>query len=128
MPSPAAPPHDTEPTPDPDLRRVVDDELRLLTPEVRADRDAVLRLLHEDFREFGASGRVWDRSGIVEAVAGDLSPVRGTEDVSATRLGPDSVLVTYVLHGPRTTSLRSSVWRRDGDRWRVLFHQGTPVP
>jgi hypothetical protein len=41
------------------------------------------------------------------------------------------VLVTYFS---RTTdeagsraALRSSIWKRDGDRWQMLFHQGTPT-
>jgi hypothetical protein len=29
---------------------------------------------------------------------------------------------------PRAASLRSSLWRRDEEGWRMVFHQGTPVP
>ena len=63
-----------------DLRDVLANELRLLDPAVRRSRDAMLRLLHEDFRKVGASvahgtatpsSRPWPRrSGMV------LSPQR----------------------------------------------------
>jgi hypothetical protein len=47
---------------DPDLDEVLDRERSLLTRPVRSDPDAVRRLLHPEFREFGASGRVWTAS------------------------------------------------------------------
>lgn len=45
---------------------VVAKERALLRPAVRRDRAVVDGLLHEAFREFGASGRTRDRSGIAD--------------------------------------------------------------
>ena len=42
-------------------------EQRLLDPAVRARPDLVAALLHPDFLEYGASGRVWDRAAVVAA-------------------------------------------------------------
>jgi ribonuclease HI len=39
---------------------VVELERLLLRPDVRADRQQVEVLLHQDFQEIGASGRVWN--------------------------------------------------------------------
>lgn len=37
-------------------------ELECQRPEVRGDRRVLDRLLHPDFREFGRSGRIYDRT------------------------------------------------------------------
>jgi ribonuclease HI len=113
---------------DPDLDDVVARERRLLDPAVRRSRDAAGRLLDPDFREFGAFGRVWDRDSILAAMAGEDAPPPEVDEVAATRVGTDTVLVTYRARRPGRTTLRSSLWRRrdDGD-WRLCFHQGTVV-
>jgi hypothetical protein len=107
----------------PDLDTVIALEQRLLEPAVRRDRTALMALLHEDFCEFGASGRVYDRAGIIEALLANDGQSASACDFKATRLGPDAVLVTYRTDTP---SLRTSIWSRGaGGAWRMLHHQGT---
>jgi hypothetical protein len=112
-------------------------ERSLLDADVRGSRERLDRLLEPGFFEYGGSGRVYDRAGIVEAlVAAARTP--STAELSADRfdahpLGPDVVLLTF-----RTTrrdapgaapvhALRSSIWRRTEGRWRLVFHQATPT-
>jgi hypothetical protein len=102
-------------------------ETRLLDPAVRASREAVSRLLAEDFVEFASTGVVYDRAGILAALAAEAiagAPQRRLRDLTVRELSPDAVLVTYRAE----RSLRSSVWRRSGGGWQMLFHQGTPSP
>ena len=111
---------------DPDFATVIALERRLLEADVRRDRAALLALLHENFSEFGASGRVYDREGILEALLSAEPVDAEPSDFRATRLGPDTVLLTYRTDGP---SLRTSVWVRGADgSWRVLHHHGTQAP
>lgn len=113
-------------TDDRDLQDVIDSELRLHDPAVRRDPGAAARLLDPEFREFGASGRIWDRTSVLTMMADDDAPPPVTDDVVATKLADDIVLLTYRTREPGRTALRSSLWRRrQGDRWTVLFHQGT---
>ncbi len=111
-------------TDDPDAELVVALERRLLDPSVRRDRSTLERLLHEDFFEVGASGRTYDRDAVVTALADPQDTVEAAEGFRPVRLGPDAILLTY-----RTvTSLRTSVWIRDGRHgWRLRHHQGTPT-
>jgi hypothetical protein len=118
---------------DPELATVVELERALLEPATRADPARVQALLHEDFREVGAAGEVWDRRSVVAALRSD--PGRGSTvaEVDARRLGPDAVLVTYLAASltpmGRVLSRRSSLWTREPTGgWRVLFHQGTLRP
>jgi hypothetical protein len=109
-----------------DLRGVVDRELALLEPTVRQDATRVRSLLHPDFVEHGASGRVWDRESVT-AVTGGTGAAIEAADLRTRSLGPDAVLVTYRSREPGREALRSSVWLRDRDAgWLLLFHQGTP--
>jgi ribonuclease HI len=110
---------------DEQLAEVVALELQLLDPRVRADREAVERLLHADFREIGESGRVWGRAAILAELAAAPGQPGEVRDVEARAVSEGVVLVTYVSAGERE-SLRSSLWVMGEDGWRVLFHQGTP--
>ncbi|WP_019818963.1 nuclear transport factor 2 family protein [Saccharomonospora saliphila] len=110
---------------------VLDAERALLAPEVRARPERVTELLHPDFVEFGASGRRFERESLLAMLREESrEPVPLTDaDMRATRLADDVVLVTYLVSASGARSRRSSVWLRAADgRWRLYFHQGTPVP
>ena len=109
---------------DEELADVIGLELLLLEPAVRNDPERLLALLHADFSEHGASGRVWTRRSVAAATAGTSAPIVAT-DVVARRLGVDAVLVTYRSNAEGRRALRSSTWVREGERWQLLFHQGT---
>ncbi len=114
---------------DDSLDEVVELELALLHPDVRRDRTWVEDVLDEDFREIGASGRLWSRQETVDGLAGEQGegPV-AVADLEALQLADGLVLVTYVSDRVGRRARRSSVWRRSGDRWRLVHHQGTPAP
>jgi hypothetical protein len=104
-------------------------ERRLLQPQVRASADALDALLDPEYREIGASGRLWTRDGTIAALTSDT---KGTdtsirdENMEGRRLADNLVMLTYVSdeHGRRAR--RTSLWRLDQDLgWRVLHHQGT---
>lgn len=115
-------------TVDHDFEVVMASERQLLGPVTRGNDAAVRALLHTDFGEFGASGKVWDRESIVQATGGDTAVKIATEHPRMVRLGPDAILLTYTARRGATSSLRTSVWIRTGDAWRLLHHQGTRVP
>jgi ribonuclease HI len=112
------------------MDQVLDDlvarELQLLGPATRADPEAVERLLHPDFREFGATGGVWDRDAVVAALAADPGAGPEVASMEGRWVADRAVLLTYEITSP-ARSLRSSLWVQDADEWRLLFHQGTPA-
>ena len=108
----------------------------LLRPAIRSSRAELEARLAPDFAEIGRSGRVYDRASLVEALAAegdDAPPVTHVEDFSVRLLAPGIALATYrsvrenPAGGPPAVALRSSIWRREGDAWRMAFHQGTPT-
>lgn len=106
-------------------------ELKLLNPDVRMNADEVEHLLSDDFVEFGGSGRVFDKATTIDRLERD-QPFASTMTAFRARfLTADIALVTYRLScsgcsGPPRRSLRSSIWKRTGGVWCLLFHQGTP--
>jgi hypothetical protein len=106
-------------------------EQTLLDPAVRRDRARVAALLAEDFLEFGSSGRVWTREAILELLATESYDPPAMEDFRCDLIGQDAALVTYQTvrvdpeSGQRAAVLRSSIWVRQANEWRVRFHQGT---
>ncbi|MEV6226670.1 DUF4440 domain-containing protein [Saccharopolyspora shandongensis] len=113
---------------DEDFETVINSELELLTPGVRANDDAVRALLHEDFREFGASGTIWDRETVVHATRASSSTPIQADDLRPVRLGPDAILLTYTARMEDSTSLRTAIWIRADGAWKLRHHQGTRLP
>ncbi|WP_158437833.1 nuclear transport factor 2 family protein [Naasia lichenicola] len=118
-----------------DLAEATRLELLLIEPEVRADPHRLTTLLHADFVEFGASGRRWDRAGIIAALseeAGDddseIAPPVEIEELEARAIAPAAILVTYIAERSGRRTRRSSIWTWSGGGWSVLFHQGTVIP
>jgi hypothetical protein len=111
---------------DGDLDLVIERELALLDPAVRSDPARMRAFLHPEYLEFGASGRVWNRTTIAAVTSGIDEPITATE-MTGRWLGPDAVLLTYRSHTSARQAVRSSIWRREKGEWLLLFHQGTPV-
>ena len=105
---------------------MVERELALLDPEIRRDPERLCSFLHPGFVEFGASGRIWDRASIAAMTSGVDEQITAS-DLSARRLGPDAVLLTYRSSASGRGALRSSTWIREAGEWWLLFHQGTPL-
>jgi ribonuclease HI len=104
---------------------VLRQERALLTDAVRADVAELGALLHPDFLEIGRSGRVWSRDDTALSPAGDRSAI--VEVMSLDRLSADAMLLVFRATDARGSTVRSSLWLRDGGRWRLRFHQGTPA-
>lgn len=109
-------------------------EERLLDPRTRRSAEELDALLADDFREFGSSGRVFDRAAILGSLGAESGPFDyQMMDFTVATLAPGVVLATYFLiditdpERPRRT-LRSSLWVRTPGGWRIVFHQGSHVP
>lgn len=108
-------------------------ENRLLRPEVRRSDEKLGALLSEDFVEFGSSGKIYTKQDLFIHLpeAGERHFEIAAFQVRS--LEPAVVLATYRLkesfEAAREAqySLRSSIWRQEEDRWRMVFHQGTVV-
>jgi len=109
---------------EPDDEIVLRQERALLTSRVRNDVAELGVLLHPQFLEVGRTGRIWSRDDAALSPAGD-GEARIAEVVSVDRVCDDAILLVFRTEDARGSVLRSSLWVRDGARWRLRFHQGT---
>ena len=120
----------------PAITEIIALEVELHKPEVRRSGEALHQLLAEQFFEFGSSGTVYDRATTIELLLQETDEAEGqlqTENYELHRISEDAVLLTYQSRrlfddGSDRRVLRSSIWKHDGLRWRMLFHQGTVKP
>lgn len=118
-------------TPNPLTAKLRACERELLDPAVRRDRERVSALLAEDFVEFGSSGKVWTREGILDLLATEDFEPPVMEDFECCEIAEGVALVTYKTirtnaeTGEMSVTLRSSIWSKGSGVWRMRFHQGT---
>ncbi len=106
------------------LDQVVAAERALLSDEVRADVAEVAALLHPDWQEIGASGRVWSRDELLAEIGPLPVPIQ-LEVLGVEEVATDTVLLVWRALVDGSAVLRSSLWVRHAGRWQQRFHQGT---
>ena len=99
-------------------------------PAASESRESLALILAAEFREFGSSGRIFERASVLDALIAGERPQLKFEEFRATPVSDGVVLVTCFarsIAGPRwkPPSLRSSLWVRQDARWQMIFHQGT---
>lgn len=103
-------------------------EMEMLDPSVRADPVRVRELLHDDFIEFGSTGRVYNKEILIEMLRSEQPSTVSIRDFTVRQLASDTALVTYRSVGQAgQEARRSSVWVRQDGVWRMVFHQGTRI-
>ena len=109
------------------LRRL---EAELVTSEVWRSRAELEARISPDFVELGSNGPI-DRERLIGLILGTDPGAWQAEDFTVRQLAPAVALVTYrsvIVRddgGPPLIALRSSIWRREDDDWRIEFHQIT---
>lgn len=109
------------------LRRL---EAELVSFDVWQSRVELEARISPDFVEIGAGGPI-DREGLIGLVLGTDPGEWQAEQFTVRELAPTVALVTYrsvVDQGggtPPLTAFRSSIWRREDERWRMELHQIT---
>ena len=110
-------------------------ERKLSNPNLRGDSTELLQIMHDDFIEFGASGRCFDKTEIINLLVNEQNYVEyEVEKFTCTLLSSSVAHVTYII--PQRTdkngsilygSTRSSIWKNTNGEWQIYFHQGTRI-
>ena len=101
-------------------------------PELGTTRADFERMTADEFWEIGASGKIYTRAFVLDLLEErHAEPHEDTLEANNFRvqqLAPGLYLLSYDLlqdHTRRTR--RTTIWRRDDEQWRIVFHQGTIV-
>lgn len=115
-------------------QKIYELEMLLLAPEVRSSAAKLDELLSDDFIEYGSAGLIYDKKHILERLPSNTdNVVYKVDDFKVKILSDDCVLATFktertVNDAINTVSLRSSIWKKEGENWKMFFHQGTIIP
>lgn len=84
--------------------------------------------IHDDFIEFGKSGKVFDKDSIVQYL-NNLETDRDIEIYSfEIKIVKEGFLVANYISDEKEIdkrALRTSIWINENENWKLYFHQGT---
>ena len=101
-------------------------------PELGKSRADFEKMTVDDFWEVGASGRCYSRAFVLDVLEKRYSAPHAdtweTKDFHCRRLADEVYLLTYTLlqDGKRRTR-RSTIWERNSEGWKIIYHQGTII-
>jgi hypothetical protein len=94
-------------------------------------REDYVQMTEPEFWEVGASGGRYSREYVIDVLESrSKNLVYETwyiEDFQCQEIATDNYLVTYTLFQGDRESRRSTIWRRAGGDWKIVYHQGTLV-
>nr|WP_242523705.1 DUF4440 domain-containing protein [Microbulbifer salipaludis] len=108
-------------------------EKALLSPEVRGSVEKLQHFLSEDFREVGASGAYFGFNEVLQSITNQTDWAAFPDLWEFRQLSNDVAQVMYrvkIIRGQArgvAYSRRTSIWRKEADTWKLVYHQGTAV-
>lgn len=112
------------------------DQLRAREPifhrrEWGTSRAHLLAMTADDFWEIGASGQVYDREFVIATLLQRYQSPEPDDwtcsDFTLRPLAPGLYQLNYILQQPGRRTRRTTLWRRAGETWKIVFHQGTVI-
>jgi hypothetical protein len=116
---------------------LIDHENRLIEAKQKDDDTFFARTVAEDFSLVGVDGKLLERQDAVDEL-GDSDLLELTPyDIKVVELGEGTAIVTYDAivrkakqedqEPPPRYQHFSSVWVKQGEQWKLKFHQSTAV-
>lgn len=112
-------------------QQLIELEQLLVQPATRLSAELLNLYLADDFHEIAATGRCFGKADVLERLPSETTPVITQQDFTCKVLADGLAQLTYRAtiqraedNSPRY-SVRSSLYRFDGEHWQMIFHQGT---
>ncbi|MDP5143827.1 nuclear transport factor 2 family protein [Rheinheimera baltica] len=102
-------------------------EQLLVQPATRLSAELLNRYLADDFYEIGATGRCFGKADVLERLPTETPPVITQQDFDCRVFADWLAQLTYRATIQRaddnspTYSVRSSIYRFDGESWQMIF-------
>lgn len=108
-------------------------EAELQRPDVRKSVENLNELISDDFKEITSSGTITNKQDCFVNLPAAPEIKFVMTDFSARELAPELVQTffktekTVVDTGKVSYSARNSIWKNEDGKWKMIFHQGTPI-
>ena len=112
-------------------QQLIEIEQLLVQPATRLSAELLNRYIADDFYEIAATGRCFGKADVLERLPTETPPVVTQQDFECRVLAEGLAQLTYRATIQRAEndviaySMRSSIYRFDGENWQMIFHQGT---
>ena len=113
------------------VNQIIKQEVQLL--DKIDSLDVLAELIDNEFIEIGSSAVIYDKAEVIRWLASDDQSERIGASFKAHPLSENIILLTYLSSIKDTPlveskqAMRSSIWRLTSGKWRMVFHQGTPM-
>ena len=113
--------------------QIIELEKSLLTFEVRHSEIELKKRIAPNFKEIGSSGAYFGLDSILERLPTEQSWSAVVQDFEFTQHNRDICQLVFRVFiksndtAEGTYSLRSSIWQKFDDGWKMIFHQGTKI-
>lgn len=114
------------------FNHLIDTERQLLDPEVRQSEHELDILLDDEFIEISANGTTFNKYQVLTRLPTEVVPQFYNQHFKGRMLSESVAQLSYQAAYRRSArsefnySLRMSLWRKHGEQWQIVFHQGTP--
>lgn len=109
-------------------------EIKLLQTDLTVNPALIDELLSEDFEEISSSGQTNSRNDVINWLLNKDNAIQWSwVDFRVKALSEDVVLATYTVqkrsdsHNMSKGSIRTSIWQRQRDHWKMVFHQASKI-
>jgi hypothetical protein len=100
-------------------------------PEFGTTRQDFERMMEDNYWEVGASGRRYSMEYILDVLEERFkNPQQDeweTKDFYCLELAKNTYLLMYTLIQGERITRRATIWRKHGNDWKIVYHQGTIV-
>lgn len=100
-------------------------ELLLLDPSLRKSKQKLNELIDDEFIEIGVSGKIYNKQDILDSLPYENANKFKAYNFKFTEISNKVILIIYETEKSSFKALRSSIWRKSDDNWKLIFHQGT---
>jgi len=111
---------------------IIEMELKLLDRNIRNNKNELIKYISREFIEYGASGRIYTYNDTVNLPSNEEDQIiYEIIKIDTKILSENIILVLYIIEiqneNEKNISNRSSIWKKENNDWKIIFHQGTKV-
>ncbi len=113
------------------MKEIENLEIKILKGEYRKDKNKLNELLSDDFVEFGGQGVEYDKEKIIEALLEEQNIEWDFKNMKSKNIADDVLMINYIAikkeNDKIIESLRTSLWKKINNGYKMTFHQGTDI-
>lgn len=101
-------------------------ETSLFNGKYLNSKEYLENIFHDEFMEYGKSGLIYRKEDTIESLFGIGDRNIKVIDFTSEKIDENTYIVHYVsIHNENVKVLRTSIWKDNGERLQLFFHQGT---